>query len=57
MASDVIDVLGATVGELTQRLNKLGGDVSDMWYVSEEWHTELQEKYQNLLTYEQKIIN
>jgi hypothetical protein len=55
VANEVVDVLGATVKELTTRLSKLGADLSDMWFVSEEWQNQLTENYHKILSFEQTL--
>ena len=46
VANDVIDVLGKTIAELTEKLHNIGADVTDLDYMDEEWHQELAVKFQ-----------
>jgi hypothetical protein len=41
IANDLIEGLGRTIAQLTERLYKLGADVSDMNYMQDDWHAKM----------------
>lgn len=45
IAKDIVSITCSTVTELTKRIVKLGGDVSDMTYMNEEWQSKISQKY------------